>query len=168
MKKFLRLFVLEVTDLKLNSFWEADREAMIPTVPHSFTGIPAEQILAPQVVFDCLKDCCPIYGSGVWRNRERCLKVADEKILAAGFLGEFAKTLCWWTHCQPPITRLEERQVNHIKRYVVAERRLNYRVRLDGARSIQSVTNQYYEPALGTNLRQSVKSSNRGECGVED
>src|SRR6185295_18195381 len=116
MKKFLRPGVVIAADLILNALRQRDRETMIAAIARTLARVPAEQILTAQVFLDCLEDRCPIYRSDVRRNRERCVKVADEKILAAGFLGEFTEALCRRTYRQMSVAHFEQRQVEHVKR----------------------------------------------------
>src|ERR1043166_1510090 len=167
MKKLLLLLVLQIADLKLNPFWKTNHESMIATIEHTFTGVPAQQILTAQVVFNRAKDGIQINClAGV--GQQRRAGPGREKIFAAGLFREVAKATCRRTHGQTPVAWLEERQVDNVEGNVVCQRCLNYGIRFDRAYSVEAVADQNDEPAFGTNLTQSVESFNRCKCGVED
>ena len=85
------------------------------SVPRSFAGIKANHILAAQVLFDRRKDRRQI--NGTIRSQSRCRSPGYE-MFPAGFLREVAKAFGCGTGNQTAVAGSEQRQLNHIERYV--------------------------------------------------
>src|SRR5205814_5084977 len=87
---------------------QANRNPMITTIARGVTGVEGQQILAPQVFFDRLKDRRQVNVGSACLRHQRLAGVADEEIFASSFFGEFAETLCGRAHYQPSLARLEK------------------------------------------------------------
>jgi hypothetical protein len=77
---------------------------MSSIVPRGFRYIETQKILTFQILFDGLENWLEISLARIQRR----FAFAEEKILAAGFLREVAKTFAGSAHSKPSVTRCEE------------------------------------------------------------
>src|SRR5689334_14103263 len=93
------------------------RENMFAIVARRFGYIETQKVLAFQILLDGLK-----YRSEIGRRGSQCcLDVADEEVLPASFLSQFAKALARASYGEMSVARLEKRQMDHVKRDATLE-----------------------------------------------
>src|SRR6185369_4269390 len=113
--------------------------------------------------FDCLK-----YRRQIRRfRRERGFAVANEKVFAAGLLGEIAKALGRRAHCESTVVWREERQVDHVERDALFERDVDDAVGRYRALVVEPVADEHDDASLGANWFEIVESVERMSGGVE-
>ena len=87
------------------------------------------------------------------RRYQRRLAVAEQKILAAGFLSELTKAFGRASHCEPSVARFEERQMNYVERDARFERGVDDELGTCATAVVQAVANQNNDASLGANQR---------------
>ena len=133
-------------------------------VARRFSDIEPQKVLAFQILFNGLEDWRQI----LLRRHQRRLRIANQKILSTGLLRELAKTFRRAAHRESSIARLEERQVDHVKRDTFLLSAIDDTVSTRSAAIIETVADEHDDAAFCAHTRQIVKRSQRARRGVED